>query len=58
MKETERSIRLINEMVSYKPKSRQAKFKKELLELMLTDNNYSNELKKTWKEELSKMSAK
>ena len=58
MTTAERVVLMINQLTAYKPKSRQEKFKRELINLILADERYTQEEKDAVKAELAKMSEK
>lgn len=58
MTTAERVVLMINQLTAYKPKSRQEKFKRELINLILADERYTQDEKAAVREELAKMSEK
>ena len=56
MTTAERVVLMVNQLTVYKPKSRQEKFKRELINLILTDEDFTKEEKDAVGEELAKMS--
>ena len=58
MTTAERVVLMVNQLTSCKPKSRQEKFKRELINLILADERYTKEEKDAVKAELAKMSEK
>ena len=58
MTTAERVVLMINQLTAYKPKSRQEKFKRELINLILADEDFTQDEKVAVREELAKMSEK
>lgn len=58
MTTAERVVLMINQLTAYKPKSRQEKFKRELINLILADEDFTQDEKAAVREELAKMSEK
>lgn len=55
MTTAERVVLMINQLTAYKPKSRQEKFKRELINLILADEDFTQDEKAAVREELAKM---